>query len=205
LVRSSIPLFAAGTAWVAYALCLPLYRASDVLVAAAVSAFVYVLVYAFAPFRFFLNPAKEALIVEQTGDETADEILLRLKGFAGELRQSASSGGPLAPRIHALQEAADKLYSHVCKAPPQARRLRKTVDYYLPCAIKLIQAHKDGIGLTDRIGRALDGVLAALFQQLQMLHTDAALDLETDITVLSQVLAREGLSHITEPARGPSI
>ena len=194
LTRSSAPLFAAGAAWVVYALFFPLYRAGDVLICAAVSALVYMLVVAVIPYRLYLDPEREQRVVEKTGDADADELLLRLRGFA-----AAFEGNPYAGRLAALTV---QLYEAVRVNPAQARLLRRAADYYLPTARKLLAARAEHGEISPRIDRAVCGVAEALEHMLAQLRADEALDLETDMDVLQQVLAGEGLTDVAARREG---
>jgi len=195
LVRSSVPVFASAAAWVLYALFFPLYRIPDIIIAAAVSALVYIVVRIFVPFRFYLNPVKEVPILDETGDGTADALLLALQGYSAFLQEKAAAQHPLSARLSVLCELTERMRAQILANPEQARQLRKTVDYYLPTVQKLVTAHGEtGADVDERIAHVLDSVADAFRKQLAQLHENRVLDVETDIAVLRQVLAREGFS-----------
>ena len=199
LVRSSVPVFAAAGAFALYAVCFPLYRLGDVVMAAAVSALVYIVCGVFAPFRFYWNPVKESPVLEETGDGAADAVLLSMQGYIAFCKELEAAGHPLSARLAAIRGLTEDMRAHILTHPAQARQLRKTAEYYLPTVQKLAAAY--GGGNTDgRIETALDTVADAFRKQLTQLHESRALDVETDIAVLRQVLAREGLADLPPKA-----
>ena len=78
------------------------------------------------------------------------------------------------------------------------------MNYYLPTTIKLLNAYDrmsdqgiEGSNLSksmSSIEDMLDTAIDAFKKQLDSLFANQALDIETDISVMNQMLAREGLS-----------
>ena len=77
------------------------------------------------------------------------------------------------------------------------------MNYYLPTTLKLLNAYDRmgdaGVagtnidGTMGRIETMMDTIVTAFDRQLDALFGDIALDISTDITVMEQMLAREGL------------
>ena len=88
--------------------------------------------------------------------------------------------------------------------PSDVPQIRKFLDYYLPTTIKLLNAYDrmgdqgiEGTNLSksmQSIEDMLDTAIEAFKKQLDSLFANQALDIETDISVMNQMLAREGLS-----------
>ena len=87
--------------------------------------------------------------------------------------------------------------------PDKLPQIRRFLNYYLPTTLKLLNAY-DRMGSAGVAGANIDGtmgkidammdkVVQAFDKQLDALFADEALDISTDITVLEQMLAREGL------------
>ena len=78
------------------------------------------------------------------------------------------------------------------------------MNYYLPTTIKLLNAYDrmssqgiEGENLDKsmkNINEMLDAAIEAFKKRLDSLFENQALDIETDIAVMNQMLAREGLS-----------
>ena len=90
------------------------------------------------------------------------------------------------------------------------------MNYYLPTTIKLLNAYDrmsalgvDGENIDKsmkNINEMLDAAILAYKKRLDSLFANQALDIETDIDVMNQMLAREGLSEnkdfVIQPAAG---
>ena len=82
--------------------------------------------------------------------------------------------------------------------------VRKLMSYYLPTLIKLADYYRklelqggEGeniAGSMDRIEENLGQLDLALRKQLDLMYERDALDISTDITVMENMLAREGLT-----------
>ena len=87
--------------------------------------------------------------------------------------------------------------------PAKLPQLRRFLNYYLPTTLKLLNAYDrmgaagvEGANIDSTMGRIdamMDKVVEAFDKQLDALFADEALDISTDITVLEQMLAQEGL------------
>ena len=86
------------------------------------------------------------------------------------------------------------------------------MNYYLPTLEKLVKTYElmeeqgvEGENITSakaRIVQMLDTMDLAFEKQLDALFGDAALDIDTDITVMEGMMAREGL---TEAGKMPEV
>ena len=78
------------------------------------------------------------------------------------------------------------------------------MNYYLPTTLKLLNAYdrmsSQGVegqnisGTMERVESMMSTIVTAFERQLDSLFGDQALDISTDITVLENMMAREGLS-----------
>ena len=107
-------------------------------------------------------------------------------------------------RINELMRISDKIVQDAVSDPSDVPQIRKFLDYYLPTTIKLLNAYDrmsdqgiEGENLSksmSSIEDMLDTAIEAFKKQLDSLFANQALDIETDISVMNQMLAREGLS-----------
>ena len=91
--------------------------------------------------------------------------------------------------------------------PAKLSQIRKFMNYYLPTTLKLLNAYDrmdstgvsgDNIsGTKGKIEDMLTTICTAFDKQLDALYGEEALDISTDITVMEQMLAREGLGGMT--------
>lgn len=134
----------------------------------------------------------EALIQEK------DRALSEMRRLNGSIRDKG-----ISEQIHQLEDATAKIFDHVASHPEKLPQIRKFMIYYLPTTLKLLNTY-DRMGAAGVSGENIDGTMEKInnmmstivisFQrQLDALFRDEALDVASDITVMENLLAREGL------------
>lgn len=134
----------------------------------------------------------DALIKEK------DRALGEMRRLNGSIRDKGISA-----QIHQLEDATAKIFDHVASHPEKLPQIRKFMIYYLPTTLKLLNTY-DRMGAAGVSGENIDGTMEKInnmmstivisFQrQLDALFRDEALDVASDITVMENLLAREGL------------
>ena len=115
-----------------------------------------------------------------------------------------ASTGALAD-IDRLEDLSAKIFAQVKSDPSKLPQIRKFMDYYLPTTLKLLNAY-DRMGAQGVSGENIDAtmqrvesmmgtIVTAFEKQLDMLFGSEAMDISTDITVLENMMKREGLSE----------
>ena len=89
--------------------------------------------------------------------------------------------------------------------PGKLPQIRKFMNYYLPTTLKLLNAYDrmdaqgvEGANISSTkkgVEGIMDSIVVAFDKQLDSLFGDQALDISTDITVLENMMVREGLSE----------
>ena len=107
-------------------------------------------------------------------------------------------------KISRLMQVSDKIVEDAIHDPSDVPQIKKFLSYYLPTTIKLLNAYdrmdqqgvqgKNITGTMKSIEEMLDTAIAAYEKQLDSLFANQALDIETDISVMNSMLAREGLT-----------
>ena len=107
-------------------------------------------------------------------------------------------------KINELMRITDKITQDAIHDPSDIPQIKKFMNYYLPTTIKLLNAYDrmsaqgiEGENLDKSmksINEMLDQAIEAYKKRLDSLFENQALDIETDIEVMNQMLAREGLS-----------
>ena len=217
--KSAVPIYIAAGAWAAYALLFPLYRVGHFAIAAAVSAAAYFVS------RCFCKDVKEEIEVEpepvRTGNEALDEMIAQGQLALKEMRRLDDNIADevISRQIRRLEELSGKIFDQVKQRPEKLPQIRKFMSYYLPTTLKLLRAYDDmsrqGVqgenitGTMERVRGMMSTIVTAFERQLDSLFGDQALDISTAITVLDNMMAREGLSddpiHRTQakPDDGP--
>ena len=102
-----------------------------------------------------------------------------------------------------LEQVSTKIFDEVKAHPEKLPQIRRFLDYYLPTTLKLLNAYDrmSGTGVSGenidttlaKVEGMMRTIVAAFEKQLDSLYGAEALDISTDITVLENMMAREGL------------
>ena len=202
--KSPLPLYGAAAVWALWAALLPLYAWWHFLLAAAASVLVWLGLKALRPDRVLDLPDPEPTPEPEKG-EPEDPIAAERARALSELRRLDENieDGKISAQIVHMEEVTGKIFDIVAGQPAKLPQIRRFLNYYLPTTLKLLNAYDrmgsagvEGANIDGTMGRIdamLDKVVQAFDRQLDALFADEALDISTDITVLEQMLAREGL------------
>mgnify|MGYP000605283137 FL=1 len=149
---------------------------------------------------------KELYTVTDSGAVAEIDALIKERDRAvGEMRRLNDSieDEEISAQIDHLEEVTRKINDLVVKQPKKLPQIRRFLDYYLPTTLKILNAYDrmDAAGISgeniDATKKKVEQMMATISQafdrQLDALFGDEALDISTDITVMEQMLQREGL------------
>ena len=117
-----------------------------------------------------------------------------------------------------LYDVVDKILFCVEKQPEKLEEIRQLMKYYLPTTLKLVKAYREFEENTiqgnniqtakNEIELSLDTINDGFERLLNNLFEQDAMDISTDIYVLQNMLAREGLTEnpfedIYQPSEDP--
>ena len=188
--KSTAPFYAAAVVWLAYALVFPLYEPLHYALAAGAEE--------------KKEPVKEQI---STGNPELDRMVrdgaLAIREMK-RLDENIADPG-ISADIVRLEQVSAKIFEEVKAHPEKLPQIRRFLDYYLPTTLKLLNAY-DRMSGTGVSGENIDTTLAkvegmmrtitaAFEKQLDSLYGAEALDISTDITVLENMMAREGLTE----------
>ena len=215
--RSSAPFYFAAAVWLLWGLLLPLYRLSDILLCAGASFLALTLGKAVFPDESYETPEEktqeapraEEKKPESTGNPEIDALIAARDKAVSEMKRLNANipDETISRQIDHLEETTRKIIAQVVAEPGKLSQIRKFMSYYLPTTLKLLNAYDrmDSTGVSGAnidgtkgmIEEMLDTIVVAFDKQLDSLFADEALDISTDITVMEQLLAREGLGGET--------
>ena len=144
-----------------------------------------------------------------TGDAQLDALIAERDRALSEMRRLNDSieDETLSRQIDHLEDVTRKIIDQVVAQPAKLPQIRKFMNYYLPTTLKLLNAYDrmDTVGVSGtnidgtkgRIEDMMHTICTAFDRQLDALFGDEALDISTDIAVLEQMLAREGIGGMT--------
>ena len=202
--KSTVPYYACAGVWALYALLFPLYRFSHFLLVALVSALVFGVMYLVCP-DVTEEIAEKPPEPETTGNEELDKMIrdgnlavAEMKRLNESIRDEKISG-----YIDRLEDVSGKIFDQVKEDPSRLPQIRKFMDYYLPTTLKILNAYdrmgSQGVsgenisGTMQRVEDMMGTITQAFEKQLDALFGAQAMDISTDITVLENLMRREGL------------
>ena len=200
--KPAAPIYAAAVVWILYALLFPLYRVGHFALCAAASAAVYLIARLFC--REVVEEVEEK--PEPTGNAELDKMISDGNFAIAEMKRLNESikDEKISRQIDRLEEISGKIFDCVKASPEKLPQIRKFMNYYLPTTLKLLNAYdrmgSQGVsgenisGTMERVENMMGTIVTAFERQLDGLFGDQALDISTDITVLENMMAREGLS-----------
>ena len=219
--RSVLPIYLVGVTWLAYAALLPLRTPVQYALCAALSAVVFVAGKAIFPDKVYQIPGEAPEPEEKkrqdpprqeqpkrpasTGDPQIDALLKERERALSEMRRLNDSiqDEKISAQIDHLEEVTGKIIDQVVAQPKKLPQIRRFLDYYLPTTLKILNAYDrmDATGIsgsnidstTGKVEKMMDTIVQAYDKQLDALFGEEALDISTDITVMENLLAQEGL------------
>lgn len=209
LRKSVAPYYGVAATWVVYALLFDLYQVSHFVIVALLSVGVFLLLRAVCKDVTVEVPKQPEPEEKPTGNAELDKMIRDGKLAIAEMKRldEAIEDETISAQIRRLEEVSAKIFEQVKAEPKKLPEIRRFLDYYLPTTLKILNAY-DRMGATglsggnvgttmEKVEEMMDVLVAAFDKQLDDLFGEEALDISTDIAVLEQMLAREGLGGLT--------
>ena len=216
--KSVLPIYLVGVVWLVFGVCFSLHQLWDYILCGAVSVIVFIIAKAIFPDRHFQLPEQEPKTAEttekqeakqqpSTGNLELDALIQERERAISEMRRLNDSieDPVLSKQIDHLEEVTGKIIDEVVQKPEKLPQIRRFLNYFLPTTIKLLNAYDrmDATGISgenidstkQKVESMLDTIVKAFDQQLDALFSNEAMDISTDITVMEQLLTREGFGQ----------
>lgn len=201
------PIYAVAVLWLIWGLLFPLHKPLHFILAAVVSVIVFCVARIIWPNKTYNTPDPEPAKEEPktTGNSEIDALIKERNRAISEMRRLNDSieDPTVSDQIDRLETTTAKIVDHVVKNPEKLSDIRRFMNYYLPTTLKLLNAYDraDSAGISGtnvdgtkgKVEDIMETIVAAFEKQLDSLFGAEALDISTDITVLEQMLAREGI------------
>ena len=209
--KSVLPIYLVGIVWLLWAVLGSLSRPTDYIMAALVSTAAYFLGEILFPDRGYEIPDGEQDAPQpeaqagqsfsqdrprSTGNEEIDKLLAERDRAISEMRRlnGTIEDETISAQIDHLEDVTEKIISAVIDKPaklPQPTTLKLLNAYDRMAAAGVPGANIDGT--KSKIEDIMGTICKAFDKQLDALYGEEALDISTDITVLENLMAREGL------------
>ena len=151
-----------------------------------------------------MNEPAVTLNFEDSASEHQSDILEArdsLKEMAGLYLKI--SNREMKTQINELMLISDKIIQASKKDKNAASDAKKFFNYYLPTTIKLLKAYlnieeqqlkgENSVKSKENIENMLETAISAYKKQLDMLFENQAIDIDAEISVMNNMLRREGL------------
>ncbi len=208
--KSVVPVYTVAAIWIFWASCMPMYKLSH---------FIWLGVWSFLAYKitgFFwrgkwVEMAEPEPVAASTGNVELDALIGQGHSAIKEMRalNVRIQDKKLSDQIDHLEQLTDDIFKHVKKNPNKLPQIRKFMSYYLPTTLKLLHTYAElaeqrvrGQNITatmKKIESMMDTIVIAFEKQLDSLFGAEALDISTDITVMENMLQREGLTSEEQP------
>ena len=228
--RSVLPIYLVGVTWLVYAALMPLRTAAQYAACAVLSAVVFVVGKAIFPDKVYQLPGEEESRQEKepepapkqeaqkqqssAGDPQIDALMKERERAVSEMRRLNDSiqDEKISAQIDHLEEVTGKIIDQVVAQPKKLPQIRRFLDYYLPTTLKILNAYDrmDATGISgsnidstkEKVEGMMDTIVRAYDKQLDALFGEEALDISTDIAVMENLLAQEGLGGLNLNSEG---
>ena len=210
--KSTAPFYAAAAVWLAYAVIFPLYEPRHYVLAAGAALLAFLVSSALCrngPAGETARPQERTEAEQQPASTGTAELDKMIRDGALAIQEMKRLDENIAdPGISAdivrLEQVSAKIFEEVRQHPEKLPQIRRFLDYYLPTTLKLLNAYDrmSGTGVSGenidttlaKVEGMMRTIVAAFEKQLDSLYGAEALDISTDITVLENMMAREGLT-----------
>ena len=201
--KRAAPFYAAAAVWLAYALVLPLYEPLHYALAAGASLLAFAAAAALcrggpvgeeagkAP------PEKAEEPIEKkpasTGNPELDKMVRDGEMAIREMKrldENIADPG-ISADIVRLEQVSARIFDEVRTHPEKLPQIRRFLDYYRMSGTGVSGENIDTT--LAKVEGMMRTIVAAFEKQLDSLYGAEALDISTDITVLENMMAREGL------------
>ena len=142
------------------------------------------------------------------------------EGYSGQLRDIRRANDRIADpvisaKIDRLEELAGKIFRIVEEEPEKKAKASTFLNYYLPTTQKLLDSYADfeeaGVSgenvsqAKQRIADTMDKIVEGFERQLDQLYQSDAMDVDSDIRVMEQMLRRDGAGAADDFGMGAAV
>ncbi len=199
-IRSGAPYVTAGLAVLAVALVLGIGSLLSYVIAAAAGVLGFL-----AGKRIFPDRVVEIERAPRSGNAEVDALIAEARGQLAAIARAndAIAERELSAQIEDIETTCRMILQRLEEQPDMLSSLRTFLRYYLPATLKLLEArakleHEVNAGgsaqIAQKIRTAMAQVQTAFHKQLDALNDFRFINLESEMDVLSEMLASDGLT-----------
>ena len=202
---SAAPVYSVAAVWLLYTLIFGLHTVPQLLVCAALSVCVFLLMKSAFPGKVVQVEIPET--PPDTGDRELDEIILQGRDAVRQIRKFNDEipDEALSASLLDLETTIAKIFQQLSANKRQISHCRQFLNYYLPTTIRLLQRYVQLQSLNldgdskvaeamTKIRNAVEVIRKAFRKQLDSLFTPDLMDIHAEISVMEQMLQSQGLA-----------
>lgn len=201
--KSAIPIYIAGLIWIILACFLKMIQLSDYLICIGISLLGYVL-----SEKFIFKPEviEETIEVAQTPQEAANlELQKQRSTILAQLCEydEKIADEDVSIQIRRIEKAVDIIFDTLNEQPMAINKARKLFSYYLPTLFKLFDSYdklEDITNKGEQVSKTITQIehaahigAEAIEKQADLLYSDQAMDISSDVEVLETLMKQQGL------------
>lgn len=199
-IPSAYPYWLVGLFWIAYSLVFPLYKLTHFVIASILSMALFFASKKLMPPKIVMVEAPKTPAYTGKFDigQTQREYLEKLRDAYERIENEN-----VREHVSNISELSKSIFEYISDKPGRVNEIRKFTSYYLPTAIKILDAYDrmeeqriKGTNITKTlysIESSLEKIEKAFEVQLDSLYSAEKLDIETDIEVMEAMLEQEGI------------
>lgn len=194
--NSSYAVYFFGIAFFVYGLIFPLYRLSDLLIATGVSVLATVAAARVLPKEEVMKKVENSALQEAMKE--ADAYIEAVRKKTKEI-----SDKEITAKLEKIESLTTEIFNVALVQDEEVKDVRRMLNYYLPTVIKLLDKYTELSSVTysgenistslEKINEMLGNVVTAFEKHLDGMYSQDAMDIDSEIMVLEQILTSEGL------------
>lgn len=201
--KSAMPIYIAGLIWIILACFLKMTQLSDYLICIIASLLGYVLS---EKLIFKPEEIEETIVIAQTPQEAKKlELQKQRTAILAQLRECDEkiANEDVSIQIRRIEKAVANIYDTLNEHPMAVNKVRKLFSYYLPTLFKLFDSYDKLEDITykgEQVNKTITQIehaarigAEAIEKQYDMLYSDQAMDISSDVEVLETLMKQQGL------------
>lgn len=201
--KSAMPIYIAGLIWILLACFLKMTQLTDYLICIVGSLLGYVLS---EKLKFKPEVIEETIEIPQTPQEATNlELQKQRNEILAQLRECDEkiADEDVSIQIRRIEKAVATIYDTLDEQPMAVNKVRKLFSYYLPTLFKLFDSYdkvEDMPNKGEHVNKTITQIehaarigAEAIEKQADMLYSDQAMDISSDVQVLETLMKQQGL------------
>lgn len=203
-VNSPYPYYIVAALWLIGAFIFNYYKLPVLLIIGAISIVVYIIAKKIFPPKTVVV-AEEVFEPSKTGNKDVDLVLQEGYKYIKRIHElnDLIPHQRLSELMDKMETVSRSIFEHIAENPDKVSLIRRTVNYYLPSTIKMMETwHEmstkdvkpDNITSSmEKIENVMETMVKVFEKQLDTLYFHTALDISVEIDVLESMFAQEGI------------